>query len=677
MENKKTSLSESDLMGQQNAKVNANTKRAERIKLLKSRLSVAKHFCKKPHAAWKAWTDEYNIEDFGDTEVVRDKVRIGYVFRKAESDMPSMFDDKPDIFIEGRSAPVKDIAPVIYGLNDYLWDIQNLEDKIDDGGLYFIVLGMGVFTSPWVTKTKKVPQTSTDPTTGKETTTYYDVPVYDAPNAIAENPFKVYFSPETQFGPVMDSEHCPYYFKEKTLSPDEIKAKWNKKVKSSDMMNIDDGGPDVNIDLAEDKSIVKEDVKRNTVYEYWGTLPEENAPTGKDSNGNPFSPWQYDTEYHIEMTNSQELFIEECPYDHKPLFILGNYGFANKFWKFGDTKHLMPLVQEFQQYRSHLLEYARKMTDPKVMIPAEADVDEDAFSDTKIGRPVKYTGDKAPSYLSPSPMGKEVEEGIGNVRQDLEKTAGSFDLTGGGGQSSVKTPRGIAVYSEAADKNVARKRKKISKLIRELTLFQFKQVAEMWTPEDNKTIPVKDNGIPTALGVTADILKVIGGIGQMYTINIEVETLSINRVQQKRDALDLWDLAEPHPEIFNLVEMAKDLLINGYGKKNADRYLTTAEEKAKMQANAGTPTPKVAVQIKADAATPVGDQLLMQEGLLPANAPTDVTGGAAAVATDPNAMPQELAGAAPARAPANGNLPTLPPELQAMMGGGAPALPAQ
>jgi len=664
MEKQKAPTSESEVMSQQNAVTNTKTKRAERIALLKSRLSIAKLFCKKPHAAWKAWTDEYNIEDFGDTEVVRDKVRIGYVFRKAESDMPAIFDDKPDIFIEGRSAPVKDIAPVIYGLNDYLWDIQNLEDKIDDVGLYFIVLGMGIVTSPWVTKTKKVPQTEIDPETGKEVTTYYDFPIFDSPNAEAENPFKIYFSPETKFAPIMDSEHCPYYFKEKTLSPEEIKAKWNKKVRSSETMNLEDGGPNVNIDLAEDKTVVKEDVKRNCVYEYWGTLPEDKAPSGKDSNGNTFGPWQYDKEYHVEMTNSQELFIEECPYDHKPLFIIGNYGFANKFWKFGDTKHLMPLVQEFQQYRSHLLEYARKMTDPKPLIPAESDVDEDAFSDTKIGRPVKYAGERPPTYLSPGTMGKEVEEGIGNVRQDLEKTSGSFDLSGGASQSTVKTPRGISVYAEAADRNISRKRKKVSKLIRELTLFQFKQVAQMWTAEDNKTIPVKADGVPQALGVTEDVLKVIGGIGQMYTINIEVETLSVNRVQQKRDALDLWDLAQGHPEVFNLVELAKDLLQNGYGKRNADRYLTTEEQRAKMAASAADTKPKVSVQIKADAATPVGDSLLVKEGLLPPSAANDVTGGAAAVMTDPNAMPKEL----PATPPQS-----IPPELQATMTGPAPA----
>jgi len=300
------------------------------------------------------------------------------------------------------------------------------------------------------------------------------------------------------------------------------------------------------------------------------------------------------------------------------------------------------------------------MTDPKILVPEEASIDEDAFNDTKLGRPVKYSGPQAPSYLSPSPMGKEVEEGIGNVRQDLEKTSGSFDLASGGGQSTVKTPRGIAVYSEAADKNVARKRKKISKLIRQLILFQFKQVAQMWVADDGKVLPIKDNGVEKGLGINSEILQLIGGVGQMYTIDIEVETLSLNRIQMKRDALDLWDLAQEHPEIFNLQTLATDLLQNGYGKRDATRYLTTPEQKQQMQQNAGKVQPKVNVQIKADAQTPVGDQLLVKEGLVDPSAQLPV-------ASAPGNPAMESA------SPAAGSIPQLPPELQAMMSGGTPA----
>lgn len=563
----------------------------ERLSLFKSRLAVSKAWCKKPHESWKKWVDEYNIEDISDTEEIRDKVRIGYIFRKTESEIPAIFDDQPDLFIKGRKAGLKEIEPLIEGTYDYLWDIQNLEEEVESAGIYFELLGMGFLESPWVTKTKKVQQPAQkpildpmtgqpqiDPATGQpqmeEVMEEMEVPIVDNPVAKAENPFKLFFSPETRFAPLMTYENCPYYFKEKVGTVEEIYSRFGEEVESTEKLKIDD--MDVDSELEKDINVQKDDLKRVTYWEYYGCLPEDMAKDIKDSEGNSVE-WAYDKDYHAFLTSTKELKIEECQYDTKPLFMVGNYGLANKFWKFGEAKHLMPLVQEYQKYRSQMLKYTRKMATPKPLVPTTAEVDEDAFRDSNIGRVVKYSGAVAPSYLNAPQMGAEVTNSARFVKEDLEKQSGTFDLSGNG-SSSVKTPRGITVYAEAADRNIRRKRKKIARLIRQLIIFQFQQVAQNWKPEDNKVISIITQGTTEDVKVTQEVLDVLGGVKIMYSLDIETESLSVNKVQQKQDALNLWDSAKERPDIFNLVEIAKDLLQNGYGKKDADRYLLSQDE---------------------------------------------------------------------------------------------------
>jgi len=316
---------------------------SDRLSLLKSRLKVAKTWSKKAHDAWKKWIAEYEIEDIGDTEEIRDKVRIGYIFRKVESDLPSIFDDQPELFIKGRSPKLRALDPWFEGAYDYLWDIQNLDEKIEDAGLYFILLGMGFIESPWVTKTKKVYEPILNPDgsqvldeKGQPAFKEYDVPIVDNPLASVPDPFKLYFSPETKFAPRLDYEHCPYYFEELVMTPEEIKAKFGKEVEANETLKLDDVEMDDELDKA--SGLVKDDFKRVTVYKYIGCLPENLAVKG--------SEWSYDKDYQIFFTANEELKAEESPYEVKPLFVVGNYGLANKFWKFGDAKHLLPLVRE-------------------------------------------------------------------------------------------------------------------------------------------------------------------------------------------------------------------------------------------------------------------------------------------------------------------------------------------
>lgn len=558
----------------------------DRLGLLKSRLKVAQTWAKKPHDAWREWINEYNIEDFKDTDEVRDKVRSGYIFRKVESEQPSIFDDQPDLFFKGRSPNLKQVEPFLESAYDFLWDSQNLEEKIEDLGVYGGLLGMAFVESPWVTKTKtvieEVPTPLTDelgqpildPMTGAPATqlvpTPMEVSILDQPMAKVLDPFKVFFSPETKFGAVMDYEHCPYYVTEEVMTVEQVEARFGKKVEANETLKTHDTETD---NLEMDQTVMKDDMKRVTVYKYAGCLPKAEAKGIKAAEG-----WKYDKEYEIHFTKNEELEAIECPYDSKPLFVLGNYGMANKFWKFGEAKHLMPLVQEYQMYRSQILQHTRKMANPKPMIPDSSNVDEGAFNDPRVGRSVKYSGQVAPSYLQPGQLGKEVQIGVDLVKGDLEKQSPQFDLSGGGASSQVKTPRGIQVYSDAADKQIRRKRKRIARLIKHLIAFQFKQLGKYWKPEDNHSLTVTNAEGPQSQLVTPEVLELIGGVDQMYYLDVEIESLSVNRVQIKQDALDLWDTVSAHPEIFNLIEAAKDLLQNGYNKKDADRYLIPMDQ---------------------------------------------------------------------------------------------------
>ena len=567
----------------------ANQIQQDRLSLLKSRLEVAKAWSKKPHEAWKKWIAEYNIDNFDDTAEIRDKVRIGYVFRKTENENASIFDDQPDLFLKGKTQDSQVAEDVANGGYDYLWDTQLLEEKIEDTGVYFEVIGMGMISSPWKVKLKKVVQTEQQqvldelgqpildemgqPLT-QDIETPYMVPEIDRPDATVENPFKIHFSPETKFDYIMSSANCPYYFKEDTWQKERIEATFNKKVEAGEKLKTSDSDTDEVIDTTYEKGteIISDDLKRATVYEYYGTLPEDIAKGIQDKEGNPIE-WSWDREYHIFFTKNEELDAEGCPYNRYPLHVLGNYGLANTFWKFGDTKHLMPLVQELEMYRSQILNHTRKMANPKPLIEMQSEVDEDAFNDPRVGKPVKYIGIK-PEYLSPGNLGQEVGVGIEQVRTDLEKTSPSFDLAGGGGQSQVKSPRGIATYAEAADKSSRRKKKKVSRFIRQFIIFQLMQLGMNWTPDSGKTLSIAGKEEP----VTEDVLAVLRDPEILAKLDIEVESLSVNRVQMREEATSLWDIAVSAPNIFNIQEVARDLVQNGYNKRDADRYLVSMDQ---------------------------------------------------------------------------------------------------
>lgn len=614
----------------------ATVRISDRLSILKSRLSVAKTWSKKPHKAWKKWIREYDIEDVDDTAEIRDKVRIGYIFRHVESDLPSIFDDQPEIFIKGVG-DVKILDPLVRGTYSWLWNIQNLEEVVEDAATYFLLLGLAGIDSPWVTKTKKViqqemqpvadeqGQSLIDPATGQpqmqSQDVPYEVPLINRPAAETVNLFKVYFSPETKFGPILDYKHCPYYFREYVMTKEEIKARFGKEVDADESLKIyDDDDTDEEVSKLSETSqdVRKDDMKRAHVYEYYGCLPESLAKDITDEQDKAVE-WEYDKDYHIWFTKNEELKSESCPYENKPLHLIGNYGLANRFWKFGDAKHLRPLVQELEMLRSQNLKHARRLANPKALIPSDAEVDEKLFRDPREGVTVKYTpgpnGSK-PEYMIAPRLGNEVGVGIQEARTDLEKTGGSFDLSTGASQSSVKTPRGIQTFSEAADKNVRRKKKKIARLIRQLIIFQFKQLSMYWQPDGTETIDVITGGTSEKLPVVEEVLQLLGDPDILAKLDIEVESLSVNRVQVKQDSLDLFDLASKFPYIFNLDEMAKDLLQNGFGKKDADRYLATDDQKQQYYNLMKVNRANIRAAIQLDGADPIAAQVLENEGFL-------------------------------------------------------------
>lgn len=586
--------------------------------LLKSRLKVAKAFCKKPHEAWHKYIDEYDIKDSEDVNEIRDKIRIPTIFRQVESDLPSIFDDQPDIFLKGRGK-YRQFNSIFANTYDWLWDSQNLEVSIEDAATYFDLLGMGFMESPWLTKTKTVNEVVSDPQTGQmipdakgqPQIKSYDVPIKDQPDAQVGDPFKYYFSPETIFSTVLTYDKCPYYFKEQSMTQDQIKARFNVDIEPSGELNTTDA--DLNTEISNLKANEgKDDMKRETVYEYYGCLPEKLAPKSKE-------PWSYDKDYHIYFTMKEKLQAEECQYPTKPLLVLGNYGLANKFWKTGDAKYLIPLNQEQQQYRRQILKHARRLANPKAMLPNDADVDEAAFDDPNVGRSVKYspsaTGAK-PEYMQAPALGREVFEGLQTVKADIEQTKGQFSLAEGSNQSQVKTPRGIQVFSEAADKNVRRKKKKVARFIKQLMIFQFKECSQNWNAQDPKVSDILSGGIEDMVLAVPEALQLLGDENILSKVDIEVESLSTNKVQMKQDALDLFDLASKFPFVFNLDEMAKDVLQNGFGKKDADRYLATDQQKQQFQELQKINRSQIRAAIQLDGADPIGAQILENEGFL-------------------------------------------------------------
>ena len=575
----------------------------EFIELLNSRLKLAKKHSKKWVDEVKKWIKSYEIDGLDDIqgEDLHNKLQIPYIFSTVESAQPSMFNSFPQLIIKGRGKDDQEFGDFVSNTWEYIYDKTSFEEKIENAGTMFLITGIGQAGTGWVVETEKVEEQEekalVDPTTGQPmldpesgepmtemVTNTYEVPVKDMPVIEFKDYRKIFYSPESEF--VIDDidGKIPYIFEEIKMSPEDIKEKYGVSVDDKTYMDLKEISSDLDVD---DKDIVKDDIKRTSVYVYQGILPKKHADD---------EDWKPGRTYVLTFACGK---ILEGPkrIQKKTIFQVGNYGVPTKFFKFGEPKILKDLEEDISLGRSTLIDYRDKFAN-KVAIPSETEVDEKALKSPKKFAIVRYGGNNPPSYMTPPPIPETVIMGIDQSKADIAMTSAQLDVGRGGDSSTVDTATGQKIFQQAQSERIERKRRKIAKFIQAIARSLLLDCANKWDIETFAKIHDKDPNDETLI----QYVERLKGIGDFFDIEIEPESVVDNKATQGAQAIAMYREMKDDP-LVNREELIREAIKTGFQRKNVDRFLSqqippeTIAKVAEMFAQQGIMDPNVAQQI--------------------------------------------------------------------------------
>ncbi len=544
----------------------------ELLGLLKSRLKLGKAFAKKPHEDWKKFIKAYNIDSLEaltksirESGELRTAMQIPYIFVDVESEQPSIFDRKPELIVKGKERDDEIVGNIADSIYDYQWDKTGLEQEVESAGIYFSLIGFAAQRVLWKTKTKTVTEKTVQPImdemgnqiSEEEVSNTYQVPIYDDPDPITVDPFKLYFSPESVFS--VEGDKIPYMFEEKSLSPEEMRETYGKEVDVDSTMDMKELGLDDDNEF--NSGLSREDVKRAKVYEYYGNLPKEQSDDKE---------WEFEKEYHVVFYSKGILKQEECQYTSKPYRFLGNYGLPYTFYKFGEGKALYQLERELSKRRSQMVDYGDRFANPKTVISLDTKIDEKAWKDPTAGSIARYSGQVPPQYVDPPKMPDVVNQSSNEARGDLQLVSRQLDISKGGMSSTVKTATGQTIFAQAAEKKYNRAKKKIGRFLQSVVRFMIEMGIENY--DDEKIFLITDNMDQANPMVMSQIREKMKGLGSLYDIQINTESVSVNKDVIRAQAIELYEKTKGDPMV-NQMEIIKNLFRVGFDEVNPEKYL--------------------------------------------------------------------------------------------------------
>lgn len=528
---------------------------------LKHRFSVSEEFTKDFHKRIKEAAKAYDAEGpedkisyDADTNVIqiaenRYKMIYPLIFVNSESMLSSMFDRVPDLIFSGKGKydEIKKIK--IEAAYKYLVDKCSLEWFMNDTAWWFVVDGFATGHISYKKQYHEEPvidemgMPEVDPMTGEpKMRVVYD---YDDPMVEAGDVSKEYFSPESEFD--IKLEKTPYYFRKLLMDPVKVKEIYGKDVE-----------PDATLEVNGDEKHEIKDLKRVQVWMYYGTVPKENKSEVKN--------WSYDATYLIVFTSSEILHKE--PLKEKPARAIKWYGTPNKFFGFGLAHLLKNQQQEKTLRRGQQIRYADNLAFPKIAMDETGDLDDQAMLDPRENRIVIYK-DKEPKYLVPPPMPDTLIQAEQRVDNDAQQISGLIDISTGAQQSSVDTATGQSIFAEAAAQRVRRAKHKFVEFYKQIVIGLLKEAQANWSTEKVVSI-TDDKGKDQQIAVGATDLS---DVDFDTDIDIDGETMSINKDIIRQQSIEFYNTTKDDP-LINRQEVIKDVMQQGFGKSNPDRYIT-------------------------------------------------------------------------------------------------------
>ena len=537
--------------------------------LLKSRLELAKKFTKDFHDDAKLSVKDYKADKFdgwanealGYDELAHSiKYRYRYtsplIFTTHEAMTASLFDQPPSLIIKQRGEDDYDNGEIIQAAYEYLVDKLGMEYVMTDAAWWFILIGYAAGHVSYKNDSDEVP--IYDEITGEQMTDEMGQAMtrmiykWDDPIVEIGDPFKEYYSPESKYS--VKGDKIPYYFIKKLMDVEEIKQVYKKTVEADAVLEVSD--------KSEADDIQESDVQRAKTWFYYGEIPRSNRGEVPD--------WRAGAEYFIVMTEKKIVHKERIP--EKYCRLLKWYGPPNEFFGFGIGKVLRQFQQEKSIRRGQQVRYADVAAYPKILIPAGVDYDPKVMNDPRANVSLVYDGESAPSYLSPPDLSNVLTITEEAADRDAQQASGMMDISAAKQESTIKTATGQSIFAEAAERRMRKAKKIFVQWYKELMVLVLKQAQQNW--EESKITSITgEDGKRIEIELSRDSLK---DIDFDRDVDIDPETVSVNKDVLRAQAVELYNMAKDDPQV-DRKSLFKDLIKDGFGKSDPDRYVKDAE----------------------------------------------------------------------------------------------------
>lgn len=550
----------------------------ELLTLLNSRLEVAKLFSKDWIKNVKTWLADYNIESFDniDFEDLHNVLQIPYIFSTIESGLPTMFETIPELIMTKRGKRDKEFTEFAQKVWDYAETKAHIKDHVEDVGMNLLITGMGNGRYGWKLRTRKIQYSEDTPLldeTGQPILGPDGMPqvtqiLKDDIQVLEDRPMvetydydKIFFSSDSKFVMEDEDNKIPYLFCLKKMSADAVKETYKKAVTKDDLetLNVSEFDKDLTDKDIKDK-FVEDDLKRASVYHYFGVLPK------KYFDEKDLEDWSSDNVYHVTFLKGKILEKPEI-YEKKPTLLVGNYGTPMDFWRFGEPKIMRELEQDASLGRSIMSDYRDRVA-TKIAIPHGTEVDEEALKSPRKFQIVRFIGQQYPQYIAPPSIPDAIIATSSQSRSDIQMVSAQLDLARGGSQSIVESATGQKIFQESTMKRIARKRNKIGDYIASLAQNILKLCGENWDME--KFIEITDM---TEEEITqGQYIEKLKRIGEEFDVVMKVEDVMFNKEARKAQAIAMYRELKDNP-MANQMELLKTAIKIGFDEDDVDRYM--------------------------------------------------------------------------------------------------------
>jgi len=491
----------------------------------------------------------------------RYEMKIPMIFTNTEAMKASLFERLPDLIVGGRGKDDEEKKMVVEAAYEYLKDKLDLLEFADQAAHWFLLTGFCSAKLGFLNRggeeelMDEQGQAMVDEQGQPITEVNYD---YNDPTVETLNPTRTFYSPESHFD--YKAEKMPYYVYDKLMTPQEIKYTYDIEIEAdTSLESLDEEQVDYDKD---DKEKPKEMVK---VHFYCGELPFGNQ--------DEFEEWdiEYDPYKIYYILFTQEKILYATDKEDKYLKLCKWYGHPSQFFGFGLGKIGRQFQIEKTIRRGQQIRMADVAAFPKYAIKNDDDINEKDLLDPRILTVLKYASQQ-PTILQPGNLSDIVTANSQQADEDAQKAFGILDLGTGSQSSTVDTATGQTIFAQAASRRIEFAKKRFMSFYREVVIGLLKLCAEHW--DEEKVVSIMGNdGEEKEITLSRESLK---GINFDRDVNIDIETVSINKDVVRQQYIALYDKTKDDP-IINRRALITDMLTRGFDTKDPERYLKDAE----------------------------------------------------------------------------------------------------